>query len=1173
MADNLRKYTTQEVLNKVYTDSSGNSIGLNAATSKETLNAVLTSGADSLNVALSGGTISGDVTIAGDLVVQGGGSQTFSETVTDNVSGNYAMFIENQHSNGLGLAVRAGASGSLNILSLQNATQATMFSVKTNGNIDVAAGGVLQMTNSTINGSPINLLSKDTAIDEDEEGVRIRFGKSDGGFLADFGYRRYRVNDKGATVTSTDKLRFVLAGQDVSHFMFTGGNSDIGPSMDIRTHETTVVANDVLGKITFSAPYELSGTDAILAGAEIKALATAEFTSSVNSTDLIFSTASSGAAVEAMRIESDGDIQLHKNLYHNAATIGHGMTTLAPSAAWAGFKIREANNGGLNLQGYTDADDSALTLLGVIGVTDPTDTVPAVIIQSGKKSGTSGQALAADETVLRVDNWSTQGLVTVLGDGRVGIGTTSIPHGGVGKAKFAIEGVDSNQNTGPNIQITTNADDYPLFQMINYSHDNIGLNFDCYFDGAWKSSDAGSNYQIYKTNDQLKFLGDTGVSAGSSPTFVTMFALDDNSRISLSNNDSGGTGGADSSSGNTIFGNLAGANLDSGSINNILIGHHAGKGLSGSTNDYTGNVLIGGNSGRDITQGDENVAVGYNAGRYIQQGDSNTLIGHNAGNAVLNSNNNTIVGANAGDAISSGANNSILGTAALGTATTALNNVFIGRSAGEDIPASQALDGAVAIGWEAFKGGGSTTTGANYTIAIGKEALKSLTTGGQNVAIGYESGKDITTGASNTLLGYGAGKNIDTASQNVALGAYAGWKLGDADADANVFIGMAAGAGGDATDANNTASNNVGIGQKALGGTTYSSDGTALTCTGNVAIGYQAMTAIENGSLNVAIGEGALDAGTTATSNVAIGKNALGSNVGGGYTIAIGRECFADMNDDCNDGSIGIGYAAGKNIDVSAAQFSKVNICIGKQAGVALETGGYNTVVGNAAMGGDFNYTTALTGGNNAVFGYGAGYPMEGASSNNSLFGSSAGNTITTGSNNVCVGYDADVSVAAAANQIVIGQGVTGTGNNEIALGNTSISAIKAQVTSITAYSSDERTKKDIKDYDLKGLDFVNDLQLKTYIYKNPADFPDEIRSSKWDEDGVEKPEDPTEVQVGLIAQEVEAALSKHGIGNTETYAPTQDNGIKTLTYGNLIFPLIKAVQELSARVEELESK
>ena len=191
----------------------------------------------------------------------------------------------------------------------------------------------------------------------------------------------------------------------------------------------------------------------------------------------------------------------------------------------------------------------------------------------------------------------------------------------------------------------------------------------------------------------------------------------------------------------------------------------------------------------------------------------------------------------------------------------------------------------------------------------------------------------------------------------------------------------------------------------------------------------------------------------------------------------------------------------------------------------------------------------------------------------NVALGTNAGDVISTGDNCVVLGHGADPSGADAQNQIVIGASTTGTGDNEIALGNTSISAIKAQVTSITAYSSDERTKKDVADYDLKGVDFIKELNLKTYIYKNPADFPDEIRSSKWDEEGVERPKDPTETQVGLIAQEVEAALAKHGVGNVETYALTQDSGIKTLTYGNLIFPLIKAVQELSARVEELEGK
>ena len=244
--------------------------------------------------------------------------------------------------------------------------------------------------------------------------------------------------------------------------------------------------------------------------------------------------------------------------------------------------------------------------------------------------------------------------------------------------------------------------------------------------------------------------------------------------------------------------------------------------------------------------------------------------------------------------------------------------------------------------------------------------------------------------------------------------------------------------------------------------------------------------------------------------------------------------------------NIAIGVEALKN-----PQAPSKNIMIGYQAGLATTL---NIPTANIGVG-----YQALKGLSNGNFNVG--------------MGTNAGDVITTGDNCVVLGHGADPSGADAQNQIVIGSGATGTGDNEIALGNTSITAIKAQVTSITAYSSDERTKKDVKDYDLKGLDFIKDLQLKTYIYKNPADFPDEIRSSKWDEEGVEKPADPTETQVGLIAQEVEAALAKHGVGNAETYAPTQDSGIKTLTYGNLIFPLIKAVQELSARVEELEGK
>ena len=93
-----------------------------------------------------------------------------------------------------------------------------------------------------------------------------------------------------------------------------------------------------------------------------------------------------------------------------------------------------------------------------------------------------------------------------------------------------------------------------------------------------------------------------------------------------------------------------------------------------------------------------------------------------------------------------------------------------------------------------------------------------------------------------------------------------------------------------------------------------------------------------------------------------------------------------------------------------------------------------------------------------------------------------AGNVITTGDKNVIIGSQADPSANSAENQIVIGYATTGTGDNQIALGNTDITHIKAQVTSITGYS-DSRIKRDIRNNDL-GLAFINKLRTVKYKLK-----------------------------------------------------------------------------------------
>ena len=100
----------------------------------------------------------------------------------------------------------------------------------------------------------------------------------------------------------------------------------------------------------------------------------------------------------------------------------------------------------------------------------------------------------------------------------VGIGTLEVPDGGIGYAKLAMSGTTTS-SSGPHIQCTTSADSYPVFQQLNWGHDNVSLNFDSYYDGTWRSSDAGSNFQFYKVGDVFKLRYDSGIAQGSAVTW------------------------------------------------------------------------------------------------------------------------------------------------------------------------------------------------------------------------------------------------------------------------------------------------------------------------------------------------------------------------------------------------------------------------------------------------------------------------------------------------------------------------------------------------------------------------------------------------------------------------------------------------------------------------------
>ena len=74
----------------------------------------------------------------------------------------------------------------------------------------------------------------------------------------------------------------------------------------LQTGETDMAANDVIGKISFQAPDEGTGTDAILVSAAIQARAEGDHSSSSNATSLDFMTGASEAAAKQWSLLSTG---------------------------------------------------------------------------------------------------------------------------------------------------------------------------------------------------------------------------------------------------------------------------------------------------------------------------------------------------------------------------------------------------------------------------------------------------------------------------------------------------------------------------------------------------------------------------------------------------------------------------------------------------------------------------------------------------------------------------------------------------------------------------------------------------------------------------------------------------------------------------------------------------
>ncbi len=185
---------------------------------------------------------------------------------------------------------------------------------------------------------------------------------------------------------------------------------------------------------------------------------------------------------------------------------------------------------------------------------------------------------------------------------------------------------------------------------------------------------------------------------------------------------------------------------------------------------------------------------------------------------------------------------------------------------------------------------------------------------------------------------------------------------------------------------------------------------------------------------------------------------------------------------------------------------------------------------------------------------------------------SSSGYAIQTDGRVTCIGYAESSHIDTETNNCVP---IT---DNTYNLG--TIARRWMGITSATALvvSSDIRTKFDIKDSDL-GLDFLNTLRPVSYKLvqgKNEVDTVDSeiVEEGKLpDKITTVTPIQGKRTHYGLIAQEVKSALGNRDAAFWLQDNPTDPESLQALRYEELISPMIKAIQELSAQVKELKAK
>lgn len=413
-------------------------------------------------------------------------------------------------------------------------------------------------------------------------------------------------------------------------------------------------------------------------------------------------------------------------------------------------------------------------------------------------------------------------------------------------------------------------------------------------------------------------------------------------------------------------------------------------------------------------------------------------------------------------------------------------------------------------------------------VAFGDQALDDGSlSGGNNTAIGYLSMSANTTGNNNVAMGAASLDANISGAGNVAIGVSA---LGANTASYNTSVGLNSSEhnttgsfndafGWSALNLNTTGGSNVALGNRALAANT--------TASNNTAVGVVALTANTTGAQNTAVGALALDANTTASNNTAIGYSSLSANGTGASNVAIGVNALLNSGGDNNT-------------------------VVGTFAGDAITSGNENSILGVAAL------TNATSGRNNVAIGQQAGVDITTGTYNTCVGASNAGDNLTTGSFNTYLGYFPNASSGSVSGALAIGAGnigVTDKGSNTGFINPGNGGVYQGNNSSSWSTTSDQRLKKNIADNN-DGLDKINSITVRNFEYRTEDEVTDLDPSNAIDIEGV---------QLGVIAQEIQQVCPE--------MVKEESTGVLSVDTDNLVWYLVNAVKELSAKVEALENQ